>query len=335
MRYILIDQQNLFMRIRHGIKAPDIDAASGIALHVIFQSIKKVWDQFNADSKHLVFMLEGRSWRKNIYLPYKANRKATAAQRTQQEVEDDTVFFEIMNSFVTFLKTKTNCTVLQNAEAEADDMIARWIQLHPTDDHVIISSDSDFQQLISKNVMLYDGISALLYTIDGVWDKNGDPAMDKKGLPINKPDPEWLLFEKCLRGDASDNIMSAFPRVRRTQMQQAFEDRHTQGYAWNNLMLSTWLDHEGQEHRVQDDYKRNQLLIDLTQQPADLIEKFDSAILDSIEKPTKSQVGIGLLQFCHVHGLVRIEKSVTDFSACFSTPYAGHLLTIRKAENAI
>lgn len=335
MRYILIDQQNLFMRIRHGIRAPDQDSASGMALHIIFQSIKKVWDQFDADSKHLVFMLEGRSWRKNIYAPYKANRKAVAAQRTQREIEDDTAFFETMNEFVKFLRTKTNCTVLQNPEAEADDLIARWIQLHPEDNHVIISSDNDFKQLISDRVMLYDGISALLYTIDGVWDKNGAPAVDKKGNQITKPDPEWLLFEKCLRGDSSDNIMSAFPRVRKTQMQLAFEDRNTQGYAWNNLMLSTWLDHEGAEHRVQDDYKRNRLLIDLTQQPADLIEKFDSSILDSIDRPGRSQVGIGLLQFCHTHGLVRIEKSASDFSACFSTPYTGHLLTIRNTANAI
>ena len=28
-------------------------------------------------------------------------------------------------------------------------------------------------------------------------------------------DPEWLLFEKCMRGDTSDNVFSAYPGVRK------------------------------------------------------------------------------------------------------------------------
>ena len=123
--YVIVDTQNLFMRVRFGLWAPDIDSQIGLALHIILTSIKKVWNDF--DGAHLVFALEGRSWRKDVYLPYKANRKVTAAKRTAKEVEEDTIFFEIMDHFIEFLKTKTNCTVLQHPNAEADDMIARWI----------------------------------------------------------------------------------------------------------------------------------------------------------------------------------------------------------------
>jgi 5'-3' exonuclease len=322
--YIVIDTQNLFMRVRHGIRAPDAEQQLALALHIIFNSIKKVWNQF--DAAHTVFCLEGRSWRKDLYTPYKANRKVAAIKRTPREVEEDNVFFEVMDEFVQFIIKNTNCTVLRHSEAEADDMVARWVGLHPNDTHIIISSDSDFQQLISENVMIYNGISALLLTKTGIFDKDGNIAKNKQGKELPTPDPEWLLFEKCMRGDDGDNVMSAFPGVRTTKLQNAYEDRHNKGFAWNNLMLSKWTDHEGVEHRVKDDYERNRVLIDLTQQPSDLVEKFDVIIHNSIITDARRQVGLALLKFCNRHGLVKIEKSVNDYSACFSSTYKGLLL---------
>lgn len=322
--YLVIDTQNLFMRVRHGVRAPDIDQLVGMALHIILTSIKKVWNDF--DGAHTVFCLEGRSWRKDVYEPYKANRKVAAAQRTQREVEEDEVFFEVMDDFIEFLRNKTNCTVLKHPNAEADDMIARWIQLHEDDRHVIISSDSDFLQLLSKNVMVYNGIAGLLYTIEGVYDKDGNIAKNKYGQDMAVPDPDWILFEKCIRGDDGDNVMSAFPGVRKKKLLEAFDNRHEKGYSWNNIMLSKWIDHEGAEHRVKDDYERNRLLIDLTQQPADLIDKFDLTIIEEVHLPVKKQVGIALMQFCNRHGLVKIEKQSQDYSSCLSATYTGKLL---------
>lgn len=322
--YLVIDTQNLFMRVRHGVRAPDIDQQIGLALHIIFTSIKKVWNDFNG--AHTVFCLEGRSWRKDIYTPYKANRKVAALKRSQREVEEDQIFFEVMDQFIAFLRDKTNCTVLHHPNAEADDMIARWIQLHPNDDHVIISSDSDFQQLISENVKIYNGIAGLLYTNKGVYDKDGNIAKNKQGNEMAIPDPTWLLFEKCMRGDAGDNVMSAYPGVWKTKLLSAFEDRHNRGYAWNNIMLSKWVDHDGLEHRVKDDYERNRMLIDLTQQPADLIDKFDMAIINEVRVDVKKQVGIALMRFCNQHGLVKIEKASQEYSPCLSAVYQGHLL---------
>ena len=322
--YLIIDTQNLFMRIRHGITQGDTDIKFGMALHIIFNSIKKVWNQF--DGNHTVFCLEGRSWRKNIYPAYKANRKVAASKRTDAEVEDDAAFFEVMDNFIEFIKTKTNCTVLRHPEAEADDMIARWISLHPTDQHVIISSDSDFQQLISPNVKIYNGIVGLLYTHEGVFDKDNKIAKNSKNQDMPVPNPNWLLFEKCIRGDPSDNIMSAYPKVRKTKLQEAFDDRNTRGFAWNNLMLSKWTDHNGEEHRVKDDYERNRLLIDLSQQPIDLIEKFDQVITDSIIRIPRHQVGISLMRFCNLHGLIKIEKNSSDYHSCLSGLYSGNLI---------
>lgn len=322
--YIIIDTQNLFLRVRFGLRAPDLETQIGLALHTIFTSIKKVWNQFNGS--HTVFCLEGRSWRKDIYTPYKANRKVVADARTVREVEEDQIFFEVMDHFITFLRNSTNCTVLRHPNAEADDMIARWIALHSEDNHIVISSDSDFQQLISKNVMIYNGIAGLLYTHEGIYDKDGNIAVNKKGQPMAIPDPEWILFEKCIRGDPGDNVMSAYPGVRTKKLQEAFADRENKGYAWNNLMLSKWLDHENAEHRVRDDYERNRQLIDLTQQPADLVDKFDLTIVNEVNTEVKKQVGLALMRFCNQHGLVKIEKSTQEYSTCFSSPYSGLLI---------
>jgi hypothetical protein len=328
---MILDLQNLFLRVRYGMRAPDIDAQVGMSLHICLTSIKKVWNQFNG--QHLVVCLEGRSWRKDVYPIYKNNRKAIALARTPREVEDDKVFFEIMDDFIQFMKTQTNATVLQHQNAEADDLIARWIFLHPEDDHVIISTDSDFQQLIAPNVKIYNGIAGLLYTDTGIFDKDNNPALDKKNQPLPAPNPGWLLFEKCIRGDAGDNVMSAFPGVRKNRMQAAWDDRTNKGFDWNNLMLSKWTDQDGVEHRVKDDYERNCLLVDLTKIPPDLVDKFDRMIVDAVLEPVKKQVGINLIRFCNKHGLVRIEKNSSEFSSCLSSSYQGYLLSYRQVEN--
>lgn len=322
--YLLIDTQNLFMRVRHGIRAPDSDQQFALALHIIFSSIKKVWNQF--EGNHTVFCLEGRSWRKSVYPSYKANRKVLATKRTPREVEEDRVFFEIMDNFIQFISNQTNCTVLRHQDAEADDMIARWISLHPDDQHIVISSDGDFQQLVSPNVKIYNGIAGLLYTSEGIYDKDGNLAKNKQGKDLPIPDPEWLLFEKCIRGDVGDNVMSAYPGVRTKKLQEAFVDRTSRGFPWNNLMLSKWTDHEGVEHRVKDDYERNRLLIDLSLQPSDLIEKFDECIVNSIVRTPRKQIGVALIKFCNFHGLVNIGKSASEYSQCFSSAYNGYLV---------
>lgn len=321
--YVLVDSLNLAMRVRYGMRAPDMETTAGLAIHIMFNAIKKVWNQFNAD--HVVFCQEGRSWRKDFYTPYKAHRRELAAARTEQEVAEDAHFFDAINQFQDFLINKTNVTVLRDPNGEADDMIARWIALHAADDHIIVSTDSDFQQLIAPNVKIFNGIEGLLYTHVGVWDKNGDPAKSRKGEPMQVPNPALALFEKIMRGDASDNVMSAYPGVRKKRLMEAFENRHEQGYAWNNLMLSRWTDHEGHEIRVKDAYERNRTLIDLKAQPEHLKAQFDLTIQACVNHEHKRDVGFHLLKFANKLGLVRIEQHAHDYSAWLSQPYSGHL----------
>ena len=152
MTHILVDTTNMFFRAKHVVRGDDLDTKVGMAMHIMFTSVNKVWRDFTGS--HVVFCFEGRSWRKDEYEPYKCNRQEKRDALTAKEQKEEEYFFEKFGEFQTFLSEKTNCSVLQNKDCEADDMIARWIQLHPEDKHVIVSSDSDFYQLISDNVQI-------------------------------------------------------------------------------------------------------------------------------------------------------------------------------------
>ena len=312
---------NLFFRAKH-IAARGTDAWTkvGFALHLTLSSAAKVYREHKGD--HIVFALEGgNSWRKEFYTPYKQNRAEKRAAMTDDEIEEDELFFEGYNALTEFLHTRTNCTVLQAPGAEGDDVIARWTQTHPDDDHTIISSDTDFIQLLKKNIAQYNGVTNQLHTIAGIFDDNGKLVIDKKtGEPKPVPNPDWELFFKCIRGDKSDNIFSSFPgaRVKGTKnkigMQEAFDDRITQGYNWNNFMLQRWLDHNNKEHKVIDDYTRNVLLVDLKRQPDLIVDVMDNAIANAYMKEPVSQVGTHLLKFCGKWELTQIAKFPNNYT---------------------
>jgi 5'-3' exonuclease len=313
MTHILVDTANTFFRARHVIRG-DASEKIGMAIHITLNSIKKAWNDFNGS--HVVFCLEGRSWRKDHYAPYKRNRKELADAMTAAEQEENKLFWECYDDFVDFIKTKTNVTVLQNSRCEADDLIARWIDRHPDQQHVIISTDKDLNQLIAPNVRQYNGIAEETMTVDGYFDKKGNPVIDKKTKEPRKTESaEWTIFEKAMRGDPSDNIFSAYPGVRKKGTKskigllEAFEDRNSRGYAWNNLMLSKWVDPEGLEHRVLDDYERNRLLVDLHAQPEAIVQELDQTI-DNAKAENKqiSQVGIRFMKFCAKYDLQKITE---------------------------
>jgi 5'-3' exonuclease len=326
MTYILVDTANLFFRSRHVING-DADIKLGMAFHITLNSIRKAWQQFNGS--HVVFCLEGRSWRKDYYEPYKRNRQETRAAMNEREQEEERVFWEAFDTFKDFVKDKTNCTVLQNPQLEADDLIAGWIQSHPDDNHVIISTDTDFVQLIASNVKQYNGVMEHVITHEGIFDDKGRPVIDKKTKePKSAPDPEWLLFEKCMRGDTSDNVFSAYPGVRtkgtskKVGLAEAFEDRKSKGFAWNNLMLQRWCDHEGREHRVLEDYERNRRLIDLSYQPDHIKEIIAITIAETVNSNKNvSQVGVKLMKFCGLYDLKKISEQAQSYAEPLNARY--------------
>ena len=327
--FILVDSFNMYHRAKHvAMRGANIDMKIGMAYHIMLSSVKLCYNKFNAD--HAVFCLEGRSWRKDFYEPYKKNRQVARMAKSTREQEEDQIMFQSYDDMVNFLNDKTNVTMLQNPEAEADDMIALFIAAHPNDNHIIISSDSDYFQLITDNVTMYDGVQNRIITKDGFFkdDKNMTPIKEKKTGEIKeKVHPEWALFEKCVRGDTSDNIFSAYPGCRKKGtknkigMIEAFNDRTTGGFNWNNFMLQRWTDHNGEEHTVRDDFERNVKLVDLTAQPMDLKVKFIETIAENSIPKSKTGVGMNFLKFCGIHDLQNLAKSPDELASILINPY--------------
>ena len=326
MTYILVDSLNMFYRARHVVRGDDIETKIGMAYHIMFSAINKAWKDFNG--RHVVFCFEGRSWRKDHYEPYKRNRKEARDALSPAQQEEDQRYFEAFDELKTFMEKRTNCTVLQHPTCEADDFIARFIQSHPEDNHVIISSDSDFYQLLSDNVSQYNGITNQHIKLDGVYNDKGKPVIDNKTKEQKVVgDPNWLLFEKCIRGDTSDNIFSAYPGARKkgtknkVGMLEAFADKNDKGFNWNNFMLQKWVDHEGVEHRVLDDYTRNKELIDLTAQPDEIKAVLDETIINQVQRVPVSGVGIHFMKFCGKHDLQRVSEQASAHAEYLNAQY--------------
>ena len=330
MKYALIDTANTFFRARHvASRNTDTWEKIGMAMHLTLSSVNQMVRKFGVD--HVVFCLEGRSWRKDFYKPYKANRVKSDA--TEAEIEENKMFWETYEAFTTFISTKTNASVLRHPNAEADDLIARFIALHPDDEHFIISNDTDFVQLIAPNVKQYNGVAGQLITLEGYFDDRGKPVKDKKTKEHKLlEDPEYLLFKKIIRGDATDNVFSAYPGVRekgtknKVGIVEAYADRNKQGFSWNNLMLQSWTDHDDVQHKVLDDYRRNRTLIDLTAQPDEIKQGVDQVIREGVRTEPVSQVGIHFIRFCGKYELTKISEQAETYAKWLNNTYKGALL---------
>jgi hypothetical protein len=122
-------------------------------------------------------------------------------------------------------------------------------------------------------------------------------------------------------------VFSAYPGVRvkgtknKVGLTEAYADKDSKGYNWNNMMLQRWVDHDGVEHRVLDDYTRNVTLCDLSAQPDDIKVKIAETIATATKVEAVSQVGLRLMKFCAKHDLQRIVDQVQAYSEPLQARY--------------
>jgi len=338
-RFAVVDLSNLFQRARHGAAA-DPDTKAGLAILIIFRSLRKLYRELRVD--HMVFAVDRGSWRQAIYPAYKARRKLDRMAATPRQQQEEEQFFAVFDALLDYLTLRTRCTVLDAPEIEADDFIARWIARRPHDEHVIVSGDSDFIQLLSNNVSIYDAMYQRMMTVDGVLDEQGRQlaflVSPKNGkIKVGRvdtefvPDAEWwrkALFIKLVRGDVSDSVFSAYPGVRyegkKVGIRAAWDDRAEQGYDWNNLMFQTWdkLLESGEVERVRviDQFHINEQIIDLTKQPPHIVERMDGVIDAALTAPPVRDVGVAFLRFCTTHDLPALVKEAAEHVSYLNAP---------------
>jgi len=87
------------------------------------------------------------------------------------------------------------------------------------------------------------------------------------------------------------------------------------------MMLQRWVDHEGVEHRVLDDYDRNRRLIDLTAQPDDIKGVIKETITINSVAKNVDQVGLRLMKFCGQFDLVKISEQAQAYAEPLNAKY--------------
>ena len=114
VKYIIIDTANLFFKSKYIASRSETDSERvGMALHLTLQSANTMVRKFSANNPvHVVFALEGRSWRKQFYEPYKRNRAVKELAKTEHDLQLDTLFNDTYNDFIKYLREKTNVSVI-------------------------------------------------------------------------------------------------------------------------------------------------------------------------------------------------------------------------------
>ena len=133
----------------------------------------------------------GSCYRKEIFPEYKANRKERFADQTEQEAKEFEMFMAEFQDTLTLIKEKY--PVFHFRGVEADDIAAYITQSINYDECWLISSDKDWDLLISDKVSRFSTVTRKETTVHN-WDEHYDFEIE-----------DYITF-KCLTGDKGDNV---------------------------------------------------------------------------------------------------------------------------------
>ncbi len=289
MKYLILDISNLLYRTYYANKNEDELTIAGLAQHQALLTLNKYYRLYEPDK--IVMAFDRKAWRIDYTTSeacisgkkYKGNRRK---DMTDKEREKYKAFLEHLNLFEELMKEHTSVICLSADGLEADDLVAGFVQTYsgPENEIVAVSTDKDYIQILGfENVKLIDPASDKERTLD---DWNGDAGL--------------FMFEKCLRGDAGDNVQSAYPRVRKTRIFKAWDDPLERV----NMMEETWVNQDKKQMLVKEVFKENELLMDLSKQPQEWRDLMDKTIKENMEDPGE----FSLFQFMHYLGRFEMHK---------------------------
>ena len=215
--------------------------------HMILSTLLFYRKKFKDQYGELVICCDSkRSWRKDVFPFYKANRKTNR----QKDDIDWSGIFEVINSLTDDLVNHFPYSVIQVDQAEADDIIGTLVKNYYRQGKImIVSSDKDFLQLQKYyNVFQYSPIQ-------------------KKNLEISNPNE--YIKEHIMKGDRGDGIPNflsdddTFVTDKRSK-----KILKTKLEAWKNLCPTEFCN-----EKMYRGWKRNEQLVDLAHTPADIKQK--------------------------------------------------------------
>lgn len=229
--------------------------------HMVLNSIRMYNTKFKDEYGEIVICSDDKKyWRRDFFPYYKAGRK----KDREASPFDWNLIFETLNKVRDEIKENLPYRVIQVDKTEADDIIGTLCHKYgtqlnnaTTEKILILSSDKDFMQLQKfANVEQFS-------------------PMAKKFLRTN--DAGKFLKEHILKGDRSDGI----PNFLSSDDTFVAESRQK---PVTEKKLNSWLEQEPEvfcDETMLRNYKRNEMLIDLSKIPQDIqakiLEHYDSA----------------------------------------------------------
>lgn len=286
---------NIMYMCRHQTKETDKDLITSLTFHTVFNMLNKYYNKLKPT--HMVLAFDRPNWRKDYTESpkcvsgniYKGDRNL---KLTESEKELLKHFKESINIFEELCQYHTGMYTLSADKCEADDFIARFAQNYG-DEHIvtILSSDKDYVQLLtSPNIKVMNPLKQQYRTLEE-FDGN----------------IELHNFMKHSRA-GEDGIRCILPRVRKTRLQKAFDDP----FEMVNLMQEKWHNENGKEFLVEELYKENCLLMDLTLQPDNIKKIMDDVIDDVMSNPNKLSI-FHFKKFCGKYELSKLIKTVNYY----------------------
>ena len=250
---ILIDYNQVFIsNIIKKITYENIEIDDGLIRHMVLNTLRYYRKTFKNEYGELIICCDNKNYlRKKLFKYYKAHRKK---YREESEI-DWNILFECLNKVKKEIKESFPYILLELVSTEADDIIAVLVE-YLKKDHIIISSDKDFAQLLKFS-----------------WVKQYSP-IKKEFIEIE--DPEEFKKIHIMRGDRGDGIPNFLSSgsclvdgERQTPLSWKKIDK------WKKLNPEIFCD-----KKMLKGYKRNQLLVDFDYIPSnikeDIINEYDN-----------------------------------------------------------
>jgi 5'-3' exonuclease len=214
--------------------------------HMVLNSIRSINKKFSQEYGDIVIACDSaRSWRKEIFPYYKANRKKA---RENSELDWSAVF-NSLNKVREELKEFFPYRVIQVEHAEADDIIGSLVDEFHGLPILIVSGDKDFVQLqCYMNVKQYDPVRKRFIT-------HNNPAQ--------------FVREHIIKGDMGDGVPNFLSP----------DNSYVVGVRQKPIRskkLSEWVSMEPEQfcdETMLRNYKRNQQLVDLQFVPKNIREE--------------------------------------------------------------
>lgn len=314
-KYLIIDASNILYRTFFAHIKEALDVNIGMCHHITLSTVNKYYTNTKADEVIMVF--DDYSWRKAYtadlsncvtYKKYKGTRRKDMSPSDKAKMEQ---FDSHIEEFINLFRERTRVVVLHKKYLEADDLIAGFIQAHPEDQHILVSADKDFMQLLVRNNL-----------------KLIDPMTDKeRNLSEYNDDPDFFMYEKCLRGDAGDNVMSSYPRLRSNKIVESYRDPLLRTNIMQNKFKVLVNDPKGgvpleMEYTTQEVFDENILLMDLSAQPDFIRRLIDKAIEEGLTNRGKFNY-LEFLRFCGKYELHNIRDKIDLFVPMLSCKRKG------------